>query len=140
MNAFVPSGLNVKNSRDISKRIRELGFNCVRLNWSVEMFLTNPIVNSDAINGLKGVLDGKVHAMQVFDQVVSDLSLEGVMVNIFNYCVKVTRLSLIIICYPLVGVAIRAMQMDFGSINNGPQNNIKMLGLEWRKDIIITIG
>lgn len=49
MNAFVPTGLDIKSSLDIAKRIRSLGFNCVRLNWSLEHYYLDPEVHSGGV-------------------------------------------------------------------------------------------
>lgn len=89
MNTFVPSGLHFQTSLYISRKIRSLGFNCVRLNWSLELALKNPVVKDDAILALKkaGYFSSSepVKALQVLDLVVSDLSKQNIMIILDNH-------------------------------------------------------
>ncbi|KAI3641999.1 hypothetical protein MP228_011554 [Amoeboaphelidium protococcarum] len=90
MNTYAPSGLHFKSSKYIAQKIRSLGFNCVRLNWSLELVLRNPVVNRDAIKAMleSGRLDPSVqdhHALSIIDAVIEDLASEQVMVILDNH-------------------------------------------------------
>ncbi|KAJ3275301.1 hypothetical protein HK104_003926 [Borealophlyctis nickersoniae] len=87
MNTYVPSGLHIRTSRQIASKIRELGFNCVRLNWSLEMFYNNPIIRPEVLAGMQGVFPdtSNVRALTVFDKVIEDLAAEKIGVIIDNH-------------------------------------------------------
>lgn len=94
MNTFVPSGLYFKTPKEIAKLIRKYGFNCVRLNWSVELVFKNPHVRPEAIRSiLRGAkvnwfsqrLFGWYRALDVMDLVVEALASEQVMVVLDNH-------------------------------------------------------
>ena len=88
MNAFVPSGLDVSTSIQIATLLHKHGFNCVRLNWSVELVQDNPIVNHDAIKAMRshGVITSDfARALDVLDQVISDLTAMKVMIILDNH-------------------------------------------------------
>ncbi len=89
MNTFVPQGLYTQTSKQIATTLRTNGWNCVRLNWSLELFYTNPLVSYEAI---KALLDAglyrpgdQIHALDVFDRVVADLASEKIMIILDNH-------------------------------------------------------
>lgn len=88
MNTFVPSGLHFQTSRAIAKKLRDLGFNCVRLNWSVELVLRNPKIHHAAIRAMRNagvITDDNARALEVMDQVIRDLASEQIMVVLDNH-------------------------------------------------------
>jgi endoglucanase len=80
---FVAGGLNFTTPQSIASQIRKLGFNAVRLPWSNEMVETNPIPGNYALTANPG-LQG-LSALQIFDQVVSALANEGLMIILDNH-------------------------------------------------------
>jgi endoglucanase len=107
MNSFAPSGLYAHSPRYIARRIRDMGFNCVRLQWSLELYHLNPIVRPEVIEGwLKEearasqtasqqlvwsgvdtdtVAGTNMTALDVMDRVVDGLAAEKVMVILDNH-------------------------------------------------------
>jgi len=80
---FVVGGLQAQPLDSIVHQVRQLGFNAARLQWSNQMFESDPIVPDYAVASnpdLRGL-----HAMQVFDRVVRALSAEGIMVILDNH-------------------------------------------------------
>lgn len=80
---YVPDGLHVNHVRDISRNIREAGFNVVRLQWSNEIVAKNPLVEEMYVAAnpqMKGL-----RALDVYTAVVQALEQEGVFVIIDNH-------------------------------------------------------
>lgn len=72
------SGLDRAPLDSIAVLIRRLGFNLVRLPWSVQMVLTNPLVGEEWVAAnprLKGL-----RALSLYDEVVAALGRAGVLV------------------------------------------------------------
>ncbi|KAJ1553086.1 hypothetical protein HK096_009272, partial [Nowakowskiella sp. JEL0078] len=82
MNTFVVSGLHVKSSRHIARKIRELG---VRLNWSVELVLNNPQVRNEVVAAMSTEITLPTRALTVMDKVIADLAEEQIMVVLDNH-------------------------------------------------------
>ena len=88
MNAFVPQGLHVKTPDQIAQTIGMFGFNCVRLNWSLELFYRNPLVMNDAI---RAMLDNSLElkhnttALEVLDAVIAACARQHIMVILDNH-------------------------------------------------------
>lgn len=80
---YVPAGLEIAPIRDIALRIRELGFNTVRLPWSNEMVALTP-TGADAVVSANPELKGKT-ALEVFDAVINALAYEGLVVILDNH-------------------------------------------------------
>src|SRR3989454_5163071 len=80
---FVVGGLQAQPLDVIVGQVRQLGFNAVRLQWSNQMFESDPIVPDYAV-AANPVLHG-LHAMQVFDRVVNAVSAQGVMIILDNH-------------------------------------------------------
>lgn len=89
MNSFAPSGLHLKTSAFIASTIAKFGFNCVRLNWSLELAVTNPVVNKNAIHALiRARAFGNrtvIRALDVLDVIVDDLARSKIMVVLDNH-------------------------------------------------------
>ncbi|HEX4212950.1 MAG TPA: glycoside hydrolase family 5 protein [Candidatus Dormibacteraeota bacterium] len=80
---FVVGGLQAQPLSSIVGQIRDMGFNAVRLQWSNQLFESDPIVPSYAVSA-NPEFEGW-HAMQVFDRVVYALTGQGIMVILDNH-------------------------------------------------------
>ena len=67
MKDYVVGGIHVATIGEIADQIKIAGFNCVRLQWSLEMYWNNPVVGEDAIVAMPQ-LKGK-SALEVYDLV-----------------------------------------------------------------------
>jgi len=69
---FIPSGLDVRQRTLISRNIRNMGFNSVRLPYADELFVRNPLVPTHLLKANADLVsaDGTVHALDVFAAVV----------------------------------------------------------------------
>ncbi len=83
---FVVAGLEVAPVRDIARRVRELGFNVVRIPWSNELVETNPMIASAAV-AANPELAG-LRALDVLDAVVDACADEGLLVILDNHIGK----------------------------------------------------
>jgi endoglucanase len=80
---FVVGGLDANTLTGIASQIKNLGFNAVRLPWSNQMFENDPVVGSYALTA-NPEMQGQT-AMQIFDQTVSALAAQGLMVILDNH-------------------------------------------------------
>lgn len=81
---FVPGGLNHQPLPALAELIASMGFNCVRLTFSLELVLVNPVVDSPEFREHNAALVGK-RALEVFDQTIAELSRVGVMTVLNNH-------------------------------------------------------
>jgi len=81
---FVVGGLQWQTIQFVSKYIRDLNFNCIRLPWSVEMYVTNPIINNSTILAKEPSLLGTT-ALNILDHVVNTLTSNGLYVILDNH-------------------------------------------------------
>ncbi|CAE6968743.1 unnamed protein product [Symbiodinium sp. CCMP2592] len=81
--SHVPSGLDRAPLASIATRIREQGFNVVRLTWDVNTVLTNPTVANRRVAANPQLL-GK-RALDVMDAVIEALQIAGVAVWLDNH-------------------------------------------------------
>jgi endoglucanase len=79
----VVGGLDHQPLPLIARRIRQLGFNVVRVPWSNEMVQTDPVIADERL-AANPTLQGK-RAMGVLDAVVDALGAEGLMVVLCNH-------------------------------------------------------
>lgn len=86
MERYVVDGLDVQNLQYIVHRLHELGFNCVRLVYSLDMIFLNPIVARNAV-GANPALYG-LKAMDIFKKVVEELNDAGLMIILNNHISK----------------------------------------------------
>ncbi|CAE7302537.1 unnamed protein product [Symbiodinium natans] len=82
----VVGGLEVQDLSKLAGRIRELGFNCVRLCYSTENHLSNPLVNDEDV-AANPDLKGK-RFLYIFQRTVQALTNEGLMVILNNHISK----------------------------------------------------
>eukprot|EP00928_Gymnodinium_smaydae_P032547 TRINITY_DN23543_c0_g2_i1.p1 TRINITY_DN23543_c0_g2~~TRINITY_DN23543_c0_g2_i1.p1 ORF type:complete len:804 (-),score=117.86 TRINITY_DN23543_c0_g2_i1:144-2555(-) len=86
LTTHVVGGLEVQPLANLSRRISELGFNCVRLAYSTEGYVRNPVVQDSNL-----AANPQLHGMrfrEVFDKVIESLTSEGLMVIINNHISK----------------------------------------------------
>eukprot|EP00441_Pelagodinium_beii_P034098 CAMPEP_0197644812 /NCGR_PEP_ID=MMETSP1338-20131121/17668_1 /TAXON_ID=43686 ORGANISM="Pelagodinium beii, Strain RCC1491" /NCGR_SAMPLE_ID=MMETSP1338 /ASSEMBLY_ACC=CAM_ASM_000754 /LENGTH=299 /DNA_ID=CAMNT_0043218271 /DNA_START=74 /DNA_END=970 /DNA_ORIENTATION=- len=79
----VPGGLDRAPLSSLARRIRTLGFNVVRLTWSVESVLSNPKVDNRSVSANPKLMG--FHALEVMDEVIAALANEGVLVWLDNH-------------------------------------------------------
>jgi endoglucanase len=72
---------------NISQSIAPMGFNCVRLDFSTEMFYSNPVITNASVLAANKDFIGK-RAMDIFDAAVESLTSNGVMVILNNHIGK----------------------------------------------------
>jgi hypothetical protein len=80
---LVPGGLNKVGIDFIVRSIISLGFNCVRLPYSLEMYFNNPIVDEVYIEANLPLLFNK-KALTIMDVIIDSLSEHNVMVILNN--------------------------------------------------------
>jgi len=83
MERFVVNGLDMRSRTDIAQHVASLGFNCIRLVFSNDMYFKNPDINATAVTA-NADLAGK-SAMYVFDEVIKALTGHGLMVILNNH-------------------------------------------------------
>eukprot|EP00929_Paragymnodinium_shiwhaense_P036845 TRINITY_DN19706_c0_g1_i1.p1 TRINITY_DN19706_c0_g1~~TRINITY_DN19706_c0_g1_i1.p1 ORF type:complete len:735 (-),score=108.29 TRINITY_DN19706_c0_g1_i1:393-2471(-) len=80
---YVAGGLQKQPLRTLASRVSELGFNCVRLSYSTEAYVKNPLVDEEYISANEDMLG--LRFQDIFDRVVEALTDEGIMVIINNH-------------------------------------------------------
>ncbi|RFU30119.1 hypothetical protein B7463_g6225, partial [Scytalidium lignicola] len=85
---FVPGGLDLQHRDDISKTIKKLGFNSVRLPYSDEMVMDNPLIPAHLL-AANGDLVG-ARALDVYVAVVNSLTDAGIAVIVNNHITQAT--------------------------------------------------
>lgn len=85
---FVPGGLDTQHRSSIASLIRHMGFNSVRLPYSDEMVISNPVIPDHLLAANKD-LCGQ-HALDVFTAVVKALADAGLAVIVNNHITHAT--------------------------------------------------
>jgi endoglucanase len=75
---FVPGGLDIRHRSEIAKIIRRLGFNSVRLPYSDEMVMENPLIEADLLSANQDLIG--LRALEVYVAVVESLTEAGIAV------------------------------------------------------------
>jgi len=83
MQDYVVGGLHVATIAEISNQIASLGFNCVRLQWSLEMYYNNPPVPYSAVVAMPELAGAK--ALDAYMLVVQTLAEYNIMTIIDNH-------------------------------------------------------
>ena len=83
MEGFVVNGLDVRPVADIAQTIASLGFNCIRLPFSLQQFYDNPIVEASRLSANPSLVG--LSSLEVFDATVSALTNAGLMVILNNH-------------------------------------------------------
>ncbi|KAL2270896.1 hypothetical protein VTJ83DRAFT_267 [Remersonia thermophila] len=85
---FVPGGLDVRHRNDIARTIRRLGFNTVRMPYSDELVMTNPVVAPHLLDANPDLVGRR--ALDVFEAVVEALTAHGIAVIVNNHITSAT--------------------------------------------------
>ncbi|KAL9133153.1 MAG: hypothetical protein Q9175_005674 [Cornicularia normoerica] len=85
---FIPSGLDIRHRSSISLLILQLGFNSVRLPYSDEMVIRNPLIPKHLLAANEDLHGSR--ALDVFSAVVEALTDAGVAVIINNHITSAT--------------------------------------------------
>jgi endoglucanase len=83
MERFTANGLDLVDVDEIAQGIADKGFNCVRLPFSLEMYMSDPLVADDVLTANPRMLG--MTAMEVFDETVAALSRAKVMTILNNH-------------------------------------------------------
>jgi len=76
-------GLENNTMRNISHRISELGFNCVRMMYSTEGYVNNPLVDNATVAANPDLMG--MRFLEIFDRTIESLTDEGLMVIVNNH-------------------------------------------------------
>ncbi|KAG7293357.1 hypothetical protein NEMBOFW57_003405 [Staphylotrichum longicolle] len=85
---FIPGGLEVVHRDVIARTVRRMGFNSVRLPYSDEMVMANPVVMPHLLAANPDLVG--LRAMDVFQAVVEALTREGIAVIVNNHITSAT--------------------------------------------------
>lgn len=85
---FIPGGLDVQHRSEIAAVIRKMGFNSVRLPYSDEMVLDNPLISADLLLANEDLMGSG--ALDIYVAVVESLTEAGIMVIINNHITQAT--------------------------------------------------
>lgn len=83
MQRFVVNGLDKQPLDAIAWRIKEFGFNCVRLVFSNQLYAQNPVLNATSVAANPRFVGWR--ALAVFDATVEALTYAGLMVVLNNH-------------------------------------------------------
>lgn len=83
MQRYVVNGLDKVHIDYVPAAMAGLGFNCVRMPFSLEQFYSNPIVKSEYL-AANPQLQG-LTAMEIFDKTIESLTKHGIMVILNNH-------------------------------------------------------
>jgi aryl-phospho-beta-D-glucosidase BglC (GH1 family) len=140
---FVPSGLDVRHRSEIARLIRHLGFNSVRLPYSDEMVMDNPLVEPDLLSANKDLVG--LRALDVYVSVVESLTEAGIAVIPNNHITQATWCCGVNICDTAwynnhLGPACRVSQTEDQWIENWVMvmssftNNSLVIGADLRNE------
>ncbi len=77
------SGLEYRRLGDLCREIRAMGFNGVRLTFSLQMFYDNPVVQNKFLTANPELFGRR--AMEIFDLTVLEITRAGLMVILNNH-------------------------------------------------------
>eukprot|EP00927_Polykrikos_kofoidii_P021236 TRINITY_DN20169_c0_g1_i1.p1 TRINITY_DN20169_c0_g1~~TRINITY_DN20169_c0_g1_i1.p1 ORF type:complete len:379 (-),score=56.90 TRINITY_DN20169_c0_g1_i1:58-1194(-) len=83
MERYVVNGLDMQSVGSIASSIHSMGFNCVRLVFSNDLYFKNPTLNASAVTANPSFAGRP--AMEAFDAVVEALTASGLMVILNNH-------------------------------------------------------
>ncbi|EPZ34200.1 glycoside hydrolase [Rozella allomycis CSF55] len=75
---FVTSGLNLQNRSFIADQILDMGFNCVRLQYSAQMVVENPVIPQIFLEENKDLINKR--ALHIYQEIVATLTQKNIMV------------------------------------------------------------
>lgn len=82
---YALGGLHVRSTAAIAGLINTLGFSCVRLPWSVEMVLSNPLIPAYAVAGEPLLQGGGTRGLDGMDVAVRAAAAAGLLVVLDNH-------------------------------------------------------
>lgn len=85
---FVVGGLHLQHRSFIAEKIQNLGFNSIRLPYSDEMVMLNPLIDPSLLLANQDLVG--LRALEVFQEVVKSLTDAGIMVIVNNHIIQVT--------------------------------------------------
>jgi endoglucanase len=85
---FIPSGLDIRHRSEIARVIRRLGFNSVRLPYSDEMVMDNPLIEPDLLSANRDLIGFR--ALDVYVAIVESLTEAGIAVIPNNHITQAT--------------------------------------------------
>lgn len=85
---FVPGGLDIRHRSEIAKLICHLGFNSVRLPYSDEMVMDNPLIEAELLSANQDLIG--LRALDVYVSVVESLTEAGLAVIPNNHITQAT--------------------------------------------------
>lgn len=85
---FVAGGLDIQHRNAIANTIKSMGFNSVRLPYADELVIKNPIVDSRYLTANPDLMG--LHALDVFEAVVTALTDAGIAVIVNNHITSAT--------------------------------------------------
>ena len=83
LDRYVINGLDEIDLDVLSYNISSMGFNCVRLPYSVELYKENPVVENSSVSANPHLFG--LTGMEVFDKTVESLTNAGLMVILDNH-------------------------------------------------------
>ena len=89
---FTPAGLEIAHIDDIAAKIAEMGFNSVRLPFSLELVVNDPLIESHVI-AANPQLEG-MHALELLDEVIDALARQGIVTILDNHSSEAVWYSL----------------------------------------------
>jgi endoglucanase len=141
---FVPSGLDIQHRDNISTLIRRMGFNSVRLPYSDEMVVNNPMIAAENLVANPDLVG--LRALDIYTAVVESLTAAGLLVVINNHITQATWCCGANLCdaswsNDWLGPLCRVRQTEDGWIQNWATimhplvNNRLVIGLDLRNEV-----
>lgn len=92
IDTHAPHGLWVRDYKQMLAHIKSLGYNLIRLPYSLEALRSSDISGVDFSIGENAELDGKT-PLQVMDLVIQEASRQGLLILLDNHCLKDGHIS-----------------------------------------------
>ena len=92
IDTHVPHGLWVRDYKEMLAQIKSLGYNLIRLPYSVEALKSLDISSVDFSIGANAELDGKT-PLEVMDLIVEEARKQGLLILLDSHCLKDGRIS-----------------------------------------------
>ena len=83
MQRYVVNGLDKVSMDYVSKTIAGLGFNCLRLPYSLEQVIENPVVEEQYLKANPELVS--LTSLEILDKTISSLTDNGIMVILNNH-------------------------------------------------------
>jgi endoglucanase len=80
---YVVAGLQFQTLKSIAQEIKDMGFNTVRLPWSLSLVRSNPIVDNQTLAANPNLIG--LRALDILDQVIAALAKESLLILLDNH-------------------------------------------------------